>query len=368
MADGAIIIQDISLQDDWLPRYTAAELLNLRIPLISPADILEIREDAGTGRVIPETDIIGLRRIPQLSDILEATKQLNNSPEIDEGQGFVVFQNQGSASKEALRRLGVWSTVVQFTIDLGDTVSWLSAVENSDEFKVWLEERVLGDNTGTMDYVFAPLAEDPNIAVKVETLLTCREEEWIDDNVIRLAIKIFVANYGGRFLVIPPLEFQSWVDVSSTDSNPWFSWGFGQKEIIEGTVDLVFIMIHMNNSHWGLACVDFVNKRVLFGDSMDRGVDPDDRIPAAASGAIWIWLSKVVLIDDFQAWDRKTARLEVPQQGSASGSCGFVALNTMERMMGGTVETWTVNKSSYHRLRLMKILTGFEVSRNSALV
>ncbi|KAF9368664.1 hypothetical protein BGX21_006436 [Mortierella sp. AD011] len=86
---------------------------------------------------------------------------------------------------------------------------------------------------------------------------------------------------------------------------------------------------------------------------MDSGVQ---MIPNKVRKAILFWLQHIG--EDIQCWNTTVQHLCVPQQASGSGSCGVIALNTVEHTINPATERWTNARSAYHRIRYLQYITG----------
>ena len=348
-----VMVPEATPNNDWLPQYMASDLLALSLPARSDAALFEsLQTHRGKGRVINDDGILTLRRLPSVGAILKAKQELSNSDFKGDGHEFVVFSQLGTMSREGLRRLDIRSTLINFAAELQEGVEWLFSFEQEEEYQAWLTERVLGNNTNTMNHIFRPAGES-GAAIKMPALLTLAEENYLNDKVIQGVMQVFNADSRGRFLYLMPLRLQGMID--HINDEVYVGWDYCKEPIQTGTIEAAYALVHMNGNHWGLACINFFERRVYFGDSMDNG---QRRLPLDAEQAIWKWLSRVTHRSN--TWIRNVLHLEMPQQNEGSGSCGVISLNMMERMVGGDVDQWSVSTSKDQRLRLLKILTGFE--------
>jgi Ulp1 family protease len=125
-----------------------------------------------------------------------------------------------------------------------------------------------------------------------------------------------------------------------------------------GRVLKVFAIVSMTE-HWGALHVDVVNRAISFGDSLNRRT-PDDAIEAVRK-----WLE--ITGQDLKLWSTSCGKFDVPRQPPVSGSCGINAANTIERVLNPGIERWTHSRSTYHRLRFLKLLTGYSKVRIGGL-
>src|SRR5215469_8460920 len=106
-------------------------------------------------------------------------------------------------------------------------------------------------------------------------------------------------------------------------------------------------IIQMTN-HWGVIEIDFTNHTFNFGDSLN--LTP----PRNTLTVLRQWLLSVGEKTEMQT---NFSRLDVPFQGPGSGSCGVIAVNTIERAVNPAIPKWTNETSAYHRIRYLKLLT-----------
>jgi Ulp1 family protease len=194
-----------------------------------------------------------------------------------------------------------------------------------------------------------------DVQATVSGLSVLAKENWLNDFTICRVTEYFQYRYQDQDtqqpITIPFYHLQHWR--SHLETPEYLSVGFPcdwQKgTFIDGQSNKIFAVVEMSN-HWGAVCVDFKERRVHFGDSMKR------TFPSDVRKAIARWL--VHLGMDLTKWDSSVHLFHVPRQIN-SGSCGVVALNTIERTLNGKLSIWTNNHAACHRLRLMQLMTGY---------
>ncbi|KAK3820323.1 MAG: hypothetical protein J3Q66DRAFT_336825 [Benniella sp.] len=146
-----------------------------------------------------------------------------------------------------------------------------------------------------------------------------------------------------------------------------YAWTSGRKHVRrlmeraqQGLEAKVFTVMNIGD-HWAPLCDDFTRRSISFDDSLDDGRTP--RLCSRRLDHIKRWLSSCNV--DVAIWgitQNKVQRLDVPRQPWGSGSCRVIALNTIERMINPSTERWSPERSAYHRLRYLELLTRpFEV-------
>ncbi|KAG0198152.1 hypothetical protein BGX31_004645, partial [Mortierella sp. GBA43] len=76
------------------------------------------------------------------------------------------------------------------------------------------------------------------------------DEDYLNDEVIRITLQLLQHEYGDRFLFIPTLGFENWRQSMKLSSQNWFEWTFGHEKIAQRKVSKAFNLVHMDG-HWG---------------------------------------------------------------------------------------------------------------------
>ncbi|KAF9342717.1 hypothetical protein BGX26_006991 [Mortierella sp. AD094] len=117
----------------------------------------------------------------------------------------------------------------------------------------------------------------------------------------------------------------------------------------------------IKESHWGALCIDFQNHSIQYGHSLDNGYP---QLPRDVLHTLRHWLLNIGIIgkdkdDDWPKMAVHVEQLQVQNQPYNSGSCVIVSVNTIECNINPDHEHWSHERSAFHRLRLVKILTGY---------
>ncbi|KAF9151639.1 hypothetical protein BGX20_005370, partial [Mortierella sp. AD010] len=246
--------------------------------------------------------------------------------------------------------------VKEFVGELKGLLDWLRVCDKEGHdpvFTSWLIH-LLENTPGIMHYQFeTSLGRD--VLGTVTGLNVLAKENWIDDYSICRVAEYFQYRYQDHDtqqpIVIPFYHLVHWrchleIQGNLSDGYPC-DWEKGT--FIDGQNSKVFAVVQMGD-HWGAACIDFKERRVYFGDSMKR------TFPSDARKAIARWLVHIGM--DLTKWDPCVHLFHVPRQVN-SGSCGVIALNTIERVLNGKLSIWTNGHAACHRLRLMQLMTGY---------
>lgn len=288
---------------------------------------------------------------------------------IEQGISFFSIQGERAANKVmyivrfgyvtsgALKHLASISTSTEFARNFLEMIDWLderSCKDIDEVFTKSLRQRLL-DQADPMKFRFT---SSYGVQTSLSSALYLRRETWIDDDVIDAVMKTFKKQYGhrGSFFFVPTQMLSTWIK-SINSSKPAFPWNSNRSTILDmlnkgkdGSKDVKAFAVANFESHWGALCVDFTEKIILFGHSLDKRVLTRG---SPAVKALKKWLRQCgVSLDD---WDY--GRMDVAQQDSGSGSCGINALNAIERHFDHRVEFWTNERSRYHRIRYLKLLT-----------
>ncbi|KAF9273569.1 hypothetical protein BGZ88_003673 [Linnemannia elongata] len=167
----------------------------------------------------------------------------------------------------------------------------------------------------------------------IGSALTLSEEEYLDDNAIAVLLRNLQSRHsnGGRNRFIQDFLRQA---IESTERPTQetvgsFQWDWMKKDISSNSVDRAF-GIYNSRRHWFVVCIDFQQRQVFEGDSLNWGM------PVHVRQAIVQWLVSVlpdsddssIPMDRLEGWTFH--KLDMPQQGGDSGSCGIVAANAIE--------------------------------------
>ncbi|KAF9342493.1 hypothetical protein BGX26_007418, partial [Mortierella sp. AD094] len=244
----------------------------------------------------------------------------------------------------------------KFVKDLKELLAWLDKChkeEHDPAFTSWLINE-LKTTKGVMHLGFRP-AFTSDVTVKAESLHRISGNGWLNDEDIWRIYQYFAASYEDQVLqrpvMIPYDHLSNWMMNADNPrySNEQYPYDWGKGIFTGRKGEKVFAVVYMDQ-HWGTACVDFENHRVYFGDSLNWC------FPDNARKAIARWL--VHLGMDLKHWRREVLRLNVPRQNDSS-SCGVVACNTIDRALNEKSTPWCTKTAVCHRLRLMRLLTGY---------
>lgn len=218
-------------------------------------------------------------------------------------------------------------------------LSWIDA-KSDPAFANWF--RIIFFSTpGIMTWTFQPT---PGAPLAITSIFDLMKENYIDDENVRTVMELFSVSYGanGRYLFITPLQISLW--------NQNVHWEWKKDQVKSGLVEKVFAVVYMPG-HWGSLEVDFVQRKISFGDSLSYPV-PHDTIETVCK---WIRCCGI----DIGQWDHHIRHFAVPRQPPGSGSCAVNAINAIEKNVNPRIESWTHEKSAQHRLRLLRLVTGY---------
>ena len=348
--------------EEWQKTKTGVDLLSMTFPSTSlKAGVKVIYGSPKPERGRP---VIELSNVPTLDKVLptnvidKARANLNKALERAQhsaGSGGsppwgVQIANFGYVSLAAILFLPNISVVKEFVERLRRVLGWVDheVAKHDVAFALWLKNLLLNQQ-GVMRHHFTPTT-DPE--VNIRSIFYIIKENFVDDETVRIVMATFRDHYGadGRYLFIAPLELEAWRLSLKRGEEPYFPWNWQEKKVHCGRVEKAFSIVLLPE-HWGAICIDFSKHRISFGDSLNY------KVPQDAMAAIWRWLH--CLGQDISLWDQNISKFDVPQQPLTSGSCAINAANTIERTINPGVERWTHPRSPYHRIRILKLLTGY---------
>ncbi|KAK3804993.1 MAG: hypothetical protein J3R72DRAFT_508360, partial [Linnemannia gamsii] len=193
----------------------------------------------------------------------------------------------------------------------------------------------------------------------IGSALTLSEEEWLDDSVIAVLLRNLQSRHsnGGRNRFIQDflrqaIESMEWPTQEMVGS---FQWDWMKNDISSNAVDRAF-GIYNSKGHWFVVCIDFQQRQVFEGDSLNWGM------PDHVRQAIIQWLvsalpdsgDSFVPMNRLEGWTFH--KLDMPRQGGDSGSCGIVAANAIECILDPKAAPWTRQKRVSFRLRLLRMM------------
>ncbi|KAF9344064.1 hypothetical protein BGX34_006032, partial [Mortierella sp. NVP85] len=353
-----------SYQESW----TGAELLAAKFPLVvATARYSRHLEDATTATpgvpIVDKTNLHSIDRIPPVHLVKQARDKFNS---LQTTEGYVQIAKVGCVTHEVLV---LWIRVhnfMDFAEHLRGMLEWLGDNNNGNgndkdanmngAFVDSLRQKLLSQVDIIKHRFTSPCG---SISISSKSVLDFSGERWIDDEAVDGILTIFQQMYAhrGRYLFIPTQMFslwlRSWRSTSTQEPSlcPW-DWSLNSvQEMMEEAkekVDVKAFAVTDLEDHWGSVCVDFVEKRILFGHSTDRGLIKNHAVFDVTRN----WLENCGV--PTKEWS--VARLNVAQQLGGSGSCGINAVNAIERCIKPSVEIWTRERSRHHRLRYLRLL------------
>ncbi|KAG0314759.1 hypothetical protein BGZ99_007862 [Dissophora globulifera] len=353
---------EIIFSREWQSLQSGDQLLHTSLPSVMPANVQDTRvslvfddpfiKSVASVRTIPFLTVIPSAYVTgKAREVLQAAidKPGNGNP--PRKLWGVRIYNGTCFRLKAIRFLQSVYDTQSFIATLREALKWNEVIQLHDPvFASWFTH-TLFEVPGVMQRTFK--VTDNGVPLHVSNALRLMEEKYVDDEVVRIIMEVFTDHYGkdGHYLFIPYLTMVLWND--EPQSRQW-----ERSRIESKRVQKAFAIVGMN-AHWGALEIDFNSRKLLFGDSLNKTI-PDD-----AKRGVWKWLRHVGV--DTTKWDRSVGKLFVPRQPPQSGSCAINAANAIERSVNSTVELWRHDRSAYHRVRFLKLITGYsKVSTSDA--
>ncbi|KAF9929274.1 hypothetical protein BGZ65_005870 [Modicella reniformis] len=342
--------------DEWETNLTGQEILALKKRTTTFAsEALFLSDPIQNMPIVDAHNIFSLDAIPSQGDVKKADElRLALKDPCNRNKGYLVFMNL-QVTCGGFRLLQLKHTIINFARNLGFMLDWLDQVAKHD--KAWEPFRnVLCDTTGILTHIFKP---HHSVSHAIDPLFSFIGERWLTGEAVDATLDMFSVQYSlvGGFVFLPtniPFYWETGRDDHA--------WTYGRDRIHElmerarRNLTAKAFTVMNTGDHWAPLCIDFTQKSILFGDSLDDG---RQRLDREGLGHVQRWLSSCdVNIVSWNITEDKIQRLDVPlQPRGRSGSCGVIALNSIERGIDPSVERWSHEKSAYHRLRYLALLT-----------
>jgi hypothetical protein len=215
-----------------------------------------------------------------------------------------------------------------------------------------------------------------------------RRDEWLADDHIDAILHTIERKYCGedatKFFVLSQTFVQPFIDTITDLSIPMLMWEHCRLKRVLDLQDFVdanpehearvFTIVN-TGGHWTVLVFDFKQKRLLFGDSMDRGkLDKKKRANVFAGARLLLesCRSHGLTLRDGNAttkndpsmrcirvgeWVNEPLRFPVPQQQDSS-SCGLAALSAIEHSIHPSSELWSHKRRTFFRVKYLMYATS----------
>ncbi|KAG0078786.1 hypothetical protein BGZ93_003344, partial [Podila epicladia] len=330
----------------WQLLQTGEMLLRTPLPrIIEHVRVTVISNAPPPKERIFETKVAALKTIPSKAIALKAVSMLRTREETSDAAWGISVSGIGNFTPSAAKLLPTAAQTKLFVDNLKEMLGWIN--NRSDVAFIDWFRCILLDTPGVIAKTFQPTASAP---LGISSVLDLHGEIHIDDEIVRVVMELFSDSYGmdDRYMFIPPVQVELWKGNLGKD--------WRKSKVKSGRVQKAFSVVHMPG-HWGAIEVDFVKRIISFGDSLSYPV-PNNTIEAVRD---WIQCCR----GDMDQWSSHVEQFAVPRQPASSGSCAVNAINAVEMSVNPRTERWTHLKSAHHRLRLLKLVTGFSKPSSS---
>lgn len=361
-------VTSIMYGHDWRKTAAGQEVLELSFPkTLENTTVKVVFEKPTSAQKLPIIDIADISKLtalPPVSMISKAQEvlyQVSRNANLHATRARAVYSkepwgvhigNFAFVAQAALSAFLMIYNTKKFAKDLDHLLDWIQKEAQDKACKNWLED-ILLNKPGIMIRTFSAF---PSLSMTIQGLSHLAGERYVDDDTVWGIMTIFSKHYGsdGQYLFIPPLTIEGWRGIDGVMGDVGADWDWEIEHVRSGRVKKAFAIVHMA-MHWGAISIDLTRKSIQFGDSLGRAM------PAGALNGIKQWLKHGG--QDINQWSLDINRFDVPNQPYTSGSCAINAANTIERVVNPTIERWTHTRSSYHRLRYLRLLTGYPMVR-----
>ena len=131
--------------------------------------------------------------------------------------------------------------------------------------------------------------------------------------------------------------------------------------IIDGSVDTLYLPLHVNGNHWTLLLLDLVNRQYAYGDSLNHSATVS---PNVLDILVW-WLDVIQLDRSKSKFTLSPQSLPIPRQNDGF-SCGIIVLSTIASELLG-FSPWTQGDHACQRMEWFLRLSQNLQNRNVRL-
>ncbi|KAH7905193.1 hypothetical protein BJ138DRAFT_1130617 [Hygrophoropsis aurantiaca] len=198
----------------------------------------------------------------------------------------------------------------------------------------------------------------------VETLVPLLSDDWLDDDIINLAMhhlteRMHLFPTISKSTIIAPLSFSANLVAATNNLNVnTVSFRFLQHYTAifkNGQRTILYFPAHINNNHWIVFCIDFIQKSLRYGDSLSHcSSKPTNMIRATQN-----WLKS-----EFGSPFRDEGDTLTHGVQTDSFSCGICVVNTLAHNLFGD-QLFTHAKRFSLRMMLFVELAETQISLQS---
>lgn len=187
--------------------YTGHELLALRIPHWDETAryLRPVAQPTGKVETMDVGDVDSRKWIPSVENVTKAHSEI-----IDKDVYGAQFLRMGIVTKKALPLLLQRCKVTEFAENLRDLRQWLIKHQNAENtsFLEWFE-RLLEHEPDIMNHTF--MQQYINIRLHISESFCLKEEDYLNDEVVRVVFRLLEHHYNEGFVFIPPLGLANWI-------------------------------------------------------------------------------------------------------------------------------------------------------------
>lgn len=336
-----------------------------------------------------QSSIQSLTTIPNFASLEKGRQMLNMEDENQRSSMLIVFPEFGAVDGDgyaALIRANHFMDTVGYVSDL---IKWLKDdnlhSKETRRFRRQMADLIPTRNPFTLSFrSFYRHGKD----LALQRIVHFRRDEWLSEDHIDAILHTIEGKHGGgdaaNFFVLPQTFVQGFILAALNPSIPRENW---EPRRLKQALDLQDFMdvnpkcearaltVVNTGNHWAVLVFDFKRKRMLFGDSMDKGKLNQEKHASIFAGARLLLEScyshapssngegtttksdssmRRIRVDE---WINGPLRFPVPQQQDSS-SCGFAALNAIEHSIHPSSELWSNERKAFFRVKYLMYATS----------
>jgi hypothetical protein len=376
--------------NSWAESLTGKQVMSYKWPIRQSYNSLCLIKKS----MMPALDqsmIQLLDTIPDLTSLEKGRRMLGKLDKEQRSSMLVLIPEFGAVDDDGYATLTRVNNFMSIMDTVDDLIKWLkdNKQHSKDTYKFRHQLAEFLPKRNPFTHVFLSFY-GLNNNLPLTRIVQFRRDVWLaDDHIDAILHTIEKKHYndGGdtaKFFVLQQSFVQGFVEAVANPSIPLLRWDhcrLKQALDLQDFVDAnperearVFTIVN-TGGHWAVLVFDFKQKRLLFGDSMDRGkldIEKQANIFAGARLLLESCHSHAPTSHDediatrndlpmrrirVDRWVNEPLRFPVPQQQDSS-SCGLAALSSIEHSIHPSSELWSHERRAFFRVKYLMYATS----------